>query len=155
MNGGSSTRPYIDKVHPEPYAALTQAAKASRTASIDAGLEPSLLELVNTRVSQINGCVTCLSIHAPAARKAGVDEAKLDLLPAWRDTDVFTPLERAALALAEALTTPQTHELAAAQSVISELLSPEAYTVLEWAIVIINAFNRLSIASGHPPRRRS
>lgn len=154
MSGDAAKRPFIDKAHPEAFAALTQAAKASRTASLEAGLEPSLLELVNTRVSQINGCVTCLSIHAPAARKAGVDDAKLDLLPAWHDTDVFTPLERAALALAEAITTPQARGLSDAQAAAAEHLTPEALAALEWGIVMINAFNRVSIASGHPPRRR-
>ncbi|MGO2616621.1 MAG: carboxymuconolactone decarboxylase family protein, partial [Brevibacterium aurantiacum] len=97
MSGVNVNRPYIDKVHPEVYKAMIQAAAASRKVARAEGLSDGLLELVNVRVSQINGCRTCLSIHAPAARKAGVEELKLDLLPTWREAEVFDGQERAAL----------------------------------------------------------
>ena len=79
MSGGDPERPYIDKVQPLTHAAMIEAAKSSRAASKEAGLDVGLIELVNTRVSQINGCVTCLSVHVPAARDAG---ATVFLVPA-------------------------------------------------------------------------
>ncbi|WP_244328408.1 carboxymuconolactone decarboxylase family protein [Yimella sp. cx-51] len=92
--GGSAERPYIDKTHPEIYSVLVSAAKATREAWSAAGLDESLIELVNTRVSQINGCVTCLNVHVPALPAAGVDELKIDLLPAWRDAQIYSEQER-------------------------------------------------------------
>lgn len=142
--------PYIDKFFPAPYKQLVEVTKTLRTIYPEVDLPDSLIELVNVRVSQINGCGTCLSLHVPQARRAGVPEKKLDALAAWEMVDEFSTEERAALRLAESLTLldrRQGHEAAlAACSVFAE----EQVAALEWAIVMINAFNRVSIASGHP-----
>ena len=69
------------------------------------GLEESLMELVKTRASQINGCAFCLDMHTADARKRGETEQRLYLLDAWRDAPRFYgERERAALAWTEALT---------------------------------------------------
>lgn len=68
------------------------------------GLEHSLLELVKTRVSQINGCAHCLEMHTKDARAAGQTEQRLYVLPAWREAPFYSERERAALAWAEAVT---------------------------------------------------
>lgn len=150
-------QPYIDKVHPEIYRALNGALLAARRASAAAQLPEALTELVNVRVSQINGCTTCLSIHAQAARRNGVDQRVLDVLPSWRQdaTGVFTPAQRAALTLAEALTEPQPGTgrttVAEAVAVAATVFTTEQISALEWVVVLINAYNRISIGSGHPP----
>ncbi|MBM3556744.1 MAG: carboxymuconolactone decarboxylase family protein, partial [Alphaproteobacteria bacterium] len=69
-----------------------------------AGLDHALLELVRIRVSQLNGCAYCIAMHVAEGRKHGLDAARLDLLPAWREAPLYTPREKAALALTEALT---------------------------------------------------
>lgn len=145
------SRPYIDKDHPTVYKHLVAAARASRTASEEVGVGLDVIELVNVRVSQINGCSACLSVHAPAARKHGVSQLQLDLLPVWRDVDVFTPVHKAALALAEAITTP--HGGAGIEEAVEaarEVLTGEQISAVEWGATLINTFNRISIASGHP-----
>ncbi|MEQ9528035.1 MAG: carboxymuconolactone decarboxylase family protein, partial [Parvibaculaceae bacterium] len=68
------------------------------------GLEPSLLELVKTRASQINGCAFCLEMHTREARAAGESEARLYLLNAWHESPLYTDRERAALQWTEAVT---------------------------------------------------
>lgn len=154
MSRANVNRPYIDKIHPEVDKSMIQAATASRRVARAAGLEDGLLELVNTRVSQINGCRTCLSIHAPAARKAGVEEIKLDLLPTWREAEVYDDQEKAALLLAETLTiidkTADRNEIAIDAG---EYLSAEQISAVEWTVILINSFNRISIASNHPVAR--
>src|SRR5882757_3178208 len=67
-------------------------------------LEPSLLELVRMRASQINGCAYCLDMHSKDARANGESEQRLYALNAWRETPFFTDRERAALAWTEAVT---------------------------------------------------
>lgn len=152
-----SRRPYIDKVHPEIYRALNGVVKVGRQVYDSAGLPRSLVELVNVRVSQINGCPTCLSVHIPAARKVGVDQYILDLLPSWRQetSGVFTDAQRAALGLAEALTElqsgPSSVAVEEALAAASQEFTEEQLSALEWVIVLINAYNRVSIGSGHPP----
>jgi AhpD family alkylhydroperoxidase len=68
------------------------------------GLEPSLLNLLYFRVSQINGCAYCLDMHSKDLRAAGETEQRLYLLDAWRESPFYSDRERAALAWAEAVT---------------------------------------------------
>ncbi|MBB0998369.1 MULTISPECIES: carboxymuconolactone decarboxylase family protein [Dietzia] len=144
--------PQLDRTQREVYKRFVRTAVASREASGEAGLEESLLELVNVRVSQLNGCAACLATHVPAARKAGVSQDRLDLLPAWREIDAFGDQERAALRLAETLTRlDDAEERAAAIAAAADHFSDEQLSALEWTIVLINAFNRVSIASHHQP----
>ncbi|WP_256820763.1 carboxymuconolactone decarboxylase family protein [Dietzia sp. Die43] len=144
--------PQLDRAQREVYKQLVRTAVSSREASGEAGLEESLLELVNVRVSQLNGCAACLATHVPAARKAGVSQDRLDLLPAWREIDAFGDPERAVLRLAETLTRlDDAEERAAATAAAADHFSDEQLSALEWTIVLINAFNRVSIASHHQP----
>lgn len=145
--------PQLDRTQREVYKRFVRTAVASREASGEAGLEESLLELVNVRVSQLNGCAACLATHVPAARKAGVSQERLDLLPAWRDIDEFGDPERAALRLAETLTRlDSVDERGAATAAAAEHFDEDQLSALEWSIVLINAFNRVSIASDHRVR---
>ena len=68
------------------------------------GLEPSLMDLMKIRASQINGCGMCLHMHTRDARKSGESEEGIFLLDAWRDSPLFSARERAALRWTEALT---------------------------------------------------
>src|SRR5262245_24293842 len=70
----------------------------------DSGLEQSLLELIKTRASQINGCAYCIDMHTKDARAHGETEQRLYALDAWRETPFYTERERAALAWTEAVT---------------------------------------------------
>src|ERR671921_345565 len=70
----------------------------------NAGVPLSTLELANLRASQINGCSVCVHMHARDLRKAGESDERIDTVAGWRDAPFFSDAERAALALAEALT---------------------------------------------------
>ena len=67
-------------------------------------LEPELKELVKIRASQINGCAFCLEMHTREARAMGESDVRMHLLGGWRESPLYTPRERAALAWTEALT---------------------------------------------------
>jgi AhpD family alkylhydroperoxidase len=85
---------------PETIKALS-AVEAQIAAS---GLEKSLIELVKTRASQINGCAFCINMHTQDARKLGETEQRLYMLSAWQESPLYTDRERAALAWTEAVT---------------------------------------------------
>ncbi|GAA4669258.1 MULTISPECIES: carboxymuconolactone decarboxylase family protein [Amycolatopsis] len=142
-------RVFVDKQHPRAYQALLDVAKAARAAAREAGLDRGLVELVNLRVSQLNRCAYCLALHTEALHKLG--ETRLAVLPAWDETDLFSPVESAALRLAESLTTlPDTAAQDAAYAQAAEVLTPDQLSAVEWVVVTINAFNRVSIGSRHP-----
>ncbi|MER6141511.1 carboxymuconolactone decarboxylase family protein [Streptomyces sparsogenes] len=146
-------RVFVDKQSPQAYGAMVQTAEAVRAAAADAGLDRILVELVNLRVSQINGCAYCLHLHTKAALRAGETPQRLGVLPAWRDTELFTPRERAALALAEATTSPaDTAAQEAAYAVARPVLTDDEISAVIWVAITMNAFNRVSIMSKHPVR---
>ncbi|MFC8174455.1 MULTISPECIES: carboxymuconolactone decarboxylase family protein [unclassified Streptomyces] len=146
-------RVYLDKRSPQAYHALVRTAEAVRATAADAGLDRLLVELVNLRVSQLNGCASCLDVHTRAALRAGETTRRLGVLAAWRDTELFTARERAALALAEAATHPAD---ALAQDRAYEdarrTLTDDEISAVLWVAITINAFNRVSILSKHPVR---
>jgi AhpD family alkylhydroperoxidase len=117
------------------------------------GLDPKLICLVSTRVSQINGCEYCLHMHTLDSRKLGETEARLYLLNAWRESEMYTPKERAALAWAEALTNiAATHAPDAVYNEARRYFSEKELADLSIAIGMINLWNRLAIGarSVHP-----
>jgi AhpD family alkylhydroperoxidase len=110
------------------------------------GLEASLLELVKTRASQINGCAFCLEMHTREARAAGESEARLYLLPAWRESPLYTARERAALEWTEALTRlAETHAPDSAWEAVKVEFSEAEIVDLTVAIGMINTWNRLAV----------
>jgi len=115
------------------------------------GLEPQLLELVRMRASQLNGCGYCLDMHAKDARARGEEERRLHVLAAWRDAPFYGDRERAALAWCEALTLLPTG--GAPDEVYDELAAQfdeRELTALTFAIVAINAWNRLAVGFQSP-----
>ena len=126
-------------------------------ATIKAGtLEHSLLELVKIRASQINGCANCLHMHTSDARKAGETEARIYLLDAWRESNLYSPRERAALTWTEALTKiTQGHASDEDYGVARAAFTDEELIHLTLAITNINAWNRIAIGfrAEHPHDR--
>jgi len=116
------------------------------------GLDKSLVELVKTRCSQINGCAYCIDMHTKDARAAGESEQRLYALSAWRETPFYTDRERAALEWAEAVTlVAQNHASDDLYSRVRQQFDEEELGKLTWAIVTINSWNRLAIASRMVP----
>jgi AhpD family alkylhydroperoxidase len=138
-------KPRMDffRATPETIDALVQLEKKVQSS----GLEQSLIELVKTRASQINGCAFCINMHTQDARKHGETEQRLYLLNAWREAPLYSERERAALAWTEALTLiSETH---APDDVYEQVRAQfsEAETVnLTMLIATINAWNRLAIS---------
>jgi AhpD family alkylhydroperoxidase len=126
---------------PEAWRAL---AALTRAGTIESRLEA----LVKVRVSQLNGCARCRDRHTDHALDAGEDEARLIDLSRWRRSPVFDERERAALALAEALTLIADGPLPGQvrREAARHFDGPEL-AALVVAITAINAWNRATIAA--------
>jgi AhpD family alkylhydroperoxidase len=110
-------------------------------------IETSLLDLINFRVSQINGCAYCLDMHSKDLRAHGETEQRLYMMDAWRESPVYTDRERAALAWAEAVTRLEKQRVP--DDVYEQALtqfSEEELVDLTMAVNGINSWNRLNIA---------
>src|SRR5690606_38118127 len=112
-------------------------------------LDQALLHLVLMRVSQINGCAFCLDMHSKDARAAGGTDQRLHLLPAWRETTLYSEREQVALAWAEELTELGSHEAVsdALYARAREVFDEDALVDLTLLVVTINGWNRINIAA--------
>ncbi|EMY32897.1 alkylhydroperoxidase [Arthrobacter crystallopoietes BAB-32] len=153
MSAVKHDRVFIDKQHPAAYRALNGLGLKVREAAEEAGFDRRLVELINVRVSQLNGCAYCLNMHVKDALAAGESQQRLAVLAAWRDTSLFSEQEQAVLALAESITELPPHELADHEYAFArQRLTAEQISAVSWIVLTMNAFNRLSIVSRHPVR---
>ena len=120
--------------------------------SANSGLEPSLLDLIKLRASQINGCAYCVDMHSKDARTRGETEQRLYSLSVWRETSYYTDRERAALAFTEAVTLiADRHVPDEVYEQARQQFSDEELVKLMIGIVIINTWNRFAITFGDEP----
>ena len=127
-----------------------QALQAVGRSVRKSGLSPQLIDLVNLRASQINGCSVCVEMHARDLKKAGESDERLFAVAAWRETPYFDDAERAALALTEAVTRLSDRPDAVPDSVwedVADKFDETALAGLVLAIANINVWNRLNAAT--------
>ncbi|MDH6440561.1 AhpD family alkylhydroperoxidase [Streptomyces sp. SAI-144] len=151
-NNASISRVALKKITPEVSGAMGSLHAAAVSAAEDAKVEPELLELIRIRASQINGCAFCLDMHTKDARAAGETEQRVYALNAWRETPFFTGRERAALALTEAVTLVHDGQVPdAVYAEAAEVFDETQIAALIWAATVINAYNRIAIATRMVP----
>ncbi|OBF36538.1 4-carboxymuconolactone decarboxylase [Mycobacterium sp. ACS1612] len=142
-----SRRINLNRVSPEVYEAMV-----TLNAAAAKDLRPDLAELIKIRASQMNHCAFCLDMHSTDARKRGINEQKLTLLPAWQEAEgVYSEQEQAALALTEEMTDLARHHVsdqvyARAAAAFSER---ELGQVIAMALTI-NAWNRIGVTTRLP-----
>lgn len=110
-------------------------------------LEKSLHQLIEFRVSQINGCAFCLDMHSKDLLADGETAQRLLVLDAWREAPFYTERERAALAWAEAVTKLERGQVP--DTIFEEAkkqFSDQELMDLTMAVLAINCWNRLNIA---------
>ncbi|WP_342362397.1 carboxymuconolactone decarboxylase family protein [Terrarubrum flagellatum] len=142
-----------------PYQQFRDIAGAARAglaaadkAVVDSGLEKELIELVKLRASHINGCAFCVHMHLADARKMNVAADKLDLVNVWKEANVFSARERAALAWTDALT--HVSKAGGPDDAYAELarhFSESEIMFLTVAISVINSWNRIAVGLQFAP----
>jgi AhpD family alkylhydroperoxidase len=114
-----------------------------------AGIEASLRELIRLRVSQVNGCEFCVRFHTAELKKVNETAERIAGLEDWRNSELFSKREKAALAWAEAVTNIQDgHAPDAVYQVVREQFTDVETVNLTLLIATINTWNRISIALG-------
>jgi AhpD family alkylhydroperoxidase len=110
-------------------------------------IDEKLRALIELRISQINGCVYCLDLHARQAREAGEFQQRLDCLAGWQEFDAFDGRERVALAWAESLThISETHAPDALYEQLGLYFTEQEIVDLTIIVAFMNAWNRISIS---------
>lgn len=137
----------IDASFPEVWKAFSAASALISKSD----LTPIQKELIKIRASQINACAFCLDMHTKEALRVGETAQRIFLLNAWRETDLFTPEEKAILAVTEEVTlihengvTEETYEQA------KQYFSEEVIGQIILSAVIINAWNRIAVSTHKP-----
>jgi|SRR5438445_2855288 len=130
------------KLSAEPYKALMNLENSIK----DNTLGQSLLDLIKIRASQINGCMFCIDMHIKEARIHGERELRLHHIVAWHESPLFTEKEKVAFAWTEQVTHIANGVKDEELKKVLEHFSEKEVSDLTFAIVAINAWNRLGVA---------
>lgn len=141
------TRIRIDKLEPAGYSAILGLEKFIESTP----LTRIHKDLIKIRASQVNGCAFCINMHTKDARKAGETEQRIYALNAWRETPFFTEEERAILALTEEITLISHHVKEETYEEAAKVLDEKYLAQVILAIITINAWNRIGIATNLIP----
>ena len=118
-------------------------------------IDRKLAQLLRLRVSQINNCTYCLTLHYEAARDAGIPRPVIDTLTAWWETDFHDDAARAAFAYTEAITrvadATVAEEFGARHDALAEHFSPEEILEIIGIVINMNVWTRLKLAEGASP----
>ena len=148
----TDSRINLHRTAPDAYAALRGVETYLRSST----LEPTLVELVKLRASQINGCAFCLDMHSHDARKGGETEQRLYVLNAWRESRLYNDRERAALDWCEHLTRLSTDGApGAAYDALRAQFNDREIADLTVLTGMINLWNRVAIGTAMQPPVRT
>lgn len=134
---------------PKAYQAMASVSAVSATST----LGMPLIELVQSRVSQINGCAFCVDMHARDLRKHGETWQRINSLSTWREVGFYSERERAALAWAETMTrlAGEHGDHDTAFTALQGQFSEQEIVELTWVVAQINAWNRMAVGMRQPP----
>lgn len=138
------------KVAPDAYKAIMG---LETYITRDSGLDPALIHLIKLRASQINGCAYCVDMHVKEARHHGLSEQWINLLSVWRESPVYTPVERAVLEWTESVTrVADTGAPDSAYEPLKAFFTEAEIAKLTIAIGTINIWNRVAVSfrNQHP-----
>lgn len=137
-------------IAPEGYKALLSIYSYLGTTE----LSPSLLHILYLRISQVNGCPYCVDLHWKEAIREGIDSRKLNAVAVWRHMPFFDDKEKAALALAEAVTLLKDQQVPAdVYDLAQKFFSEKEMTDLTFAIAHMNMLNRVAITFHKVPEK--
>ncbi|QES87951.1 carboxymuconolactone decarboxylase family protein [Rhizosphaericola mali] len=138
------SRMNLAALQPEAYKAMLSLEKYLQTVDIS----PILKELIKLRTSQINGCAFCLDMHSKDAIKLGETSQRIFVLSAWRETNLFSEEEKAAILMTEEITLIQNQGLSEStyQNALKYFSEIQIAQII-MAIITINAWNRIAIST--------
>lgn len=145
-----STRITVGKADPAAYKAMMAMENYIESTS----LTQKHKDLIKIRASQVNGCAYCIDMHAYDARQAGETEQRIYALNAWRETPFYDEQEQAILALTEEVTLIASHVSDETYNRAAALFDEKYLAQILMAIITINAWNRIGIATKMEPALR-
>lgn len=135
---------------PEMYKALVQVEGTIRRGPLD----PGVRELIKIRGSQLNSCLFCIDMHVHEALEMGETQDRIFQLTAWRESELYSDAERAALAYTEAATDDPAGVSDDVWDAVTAAFKPDEAAHLVGQVAMINAWNRIMAPTrGLPPRR--
>ena len=135
------------EAEPDAYGAMTSLEKYLAKTELKA-MQKNLIKI---RASQINGCSYCIDMHIKEAIEAGDTTQRLFLISAWRDTDFFTEEERVILAITEEVTLISNRLSDATYEKAVGFFGEKFVMQLIMAVIVINAWNRIGVATEMKP----
>ena len=138
----------LGKTAPELYKTVLELESLLKQKIQQASIDIGFSHLLKLRASQINQCAFCVRMHTQDAIKAGESTDRIALISAWQECEYFSEKECAALRLIEEITLIATqHFPDSTYQQVSQILSEDEITAIEWIAIVINTWNRIAISS--------
>lgn len=127
-----------------------QMAKAvGYTADLD--IDKQLAQLLRLRVAQKNECAYCVILHAKASRDAGIPDAKTDNISSWYNSDLFSKVEKTALAYCDVLTEGKSKDFQNYHDDLAKQFNEKEIAEIAAVVINMNLWTRLKLAQGEIP----
>jgi len=129
--------------------AKTMAKAVGYTADLD--IDKQLAQLLRLRVAQKNECAYCIILHAKASRDAGISEAKTDNISSWYNSNLFTEVEKIALAYCDVLSEGQSKDFQKYHNDLAKHFNEKEIAEIAAVVINMNLWTRLKLAQGQIP----
>lgn len=140
----------VSDLAPDLYKAFARSEGALRKGPLD----PKIRELVKIRASQMNGCLFCIDMHIHEALEIGENQERIFQLSAWRESSLYSPAERVALAYTEAATEQPDGVSDELWNEVAATFKPEEAAYLVGQVAMINLWNRIAAPTHSEPAKR-
>lgn len=134
-----------------PFHGLAKQMAGAFGYTADLAIDRELAQLLRLRVAQVNTCSYCLILHSKAAREHGIEDARIDNLTSWWESDLYSPAEQAALAYCEALTDGRPRDFDVAHRRAREIFTDREIAEIAGVTINMNVWTRLKLAQGATP----
>ncbi len=134
-----------------PFHQLAKDMAKSFGYTADLAVNKELSQLIRLRIAQFNSCSYCIILHAKTAREIGIEEAKIDNISSWWNSELYTVKEKAALAYCDALSIGNTDNFETYHHKMISFFSEQEIAEIAAIIINMNVWTRLKLAQGQIP----
>ena len=117
----------------------------------DLKVDKELAQLLRLRVAQKNECAYCIILHAKTAREIGIDEAKVDNISSWYNSNLYSEKEKAALAYCDELNIGISKDFQKYHNELTKYFNDVEIAEIAAIIINMNLWTRLKLAQGAIP----
>lgn len=134
-----------------PFLGLAKQMAKAFGYTADLKVEKKLAQLLRLRVAQKNECAYCVILHAKTSREIGIDNEKIDNISSWYNSELYSDIEKTALAYCDILTDGVSKDFQQYHDAMTIYFSEVEIAEIAAIVINMNLWTRLKLAQGETP----